>query len=137
MEEGKRKKKKENMKLNRLNRLRFLSSDLDEARSYLRDGVLPSRLGPSSSSSEADQGLSKFVSRWEGFSVREDGEVYYESRRVVPREQLHEVLAKLYSDPRVGANSRDRLFERTSQDYVGISRRAIMDWLRNQRTFGS
>ena len=75
------------------------------------------------------------MSRWEGFSVREDGEVYYESRRVVPREQLHEVLAKLYSDPRVGANSRDRLFERTSQDYVGISRRAIMDWLRNQEVW--
>jgi transposase InsO family protein len=65
----------------------------------------------------------------------DEGEVYYGSRRVVAREQLHDVLARLYADPRAAAASRDRLFEHTSRDFVGISRRAIMDWLRNQEVW--
>jgi transposase InsO family protein len=53
-------------------------------------------------------------------------------RQVVAREQVDEVLADLYRDPLSKAGGRDKLYARVKDKYVGITRRAVMAFLRNQ-----
>ena len=119
--------------LDRLNRRKFGVEGLREAARYLADGRLPDRLA-----SKRQQ--TQFRLRWDGFSGGDADDrfpfpaVYYGARRVVPREHVPEVLGELYTDPRT-TGGRDRLFERAKAAYVGVSRRAVMCWLRNHEVW--
>ena len=115
------------MNLNALNRRKVFRSELDEARAYLRDGTLPLRL-------RSQRQRAEFARRWAGFSLEEGEGVHYKALRVVPFEEVGQVLAELSRDPRTGG-SRDRLFERASERFVGVSRRACMAWLRDQEVW--
>ena len=115
------------MNLNALNKRKVLRSELEEVRVYLRDGTVPDRL-------RSQRQRAKFARRWAGFSLDEDAAVHYGALRVVPCEEVGQVLAELSRDPRTGG-SRDRVFERASQRFVGVSRRAVMAWLRDQEVW--
>ena len=70
-----------------------------------------------------------------GFHVHQ-GKLYVGELEVVPREDVDRVLQELYDDPRTGANpGRDRLYARVKERYVGISRRRVQDFLRQQETY--
>jgi transposase InsO family protein len=56
----------------------------------------------------------------------------YGDKQVVAREDVDAVLTRLYDDPSTKATGRDQLFDRVKERYIGISRRAVMRFLKNQ-----
>jgi transposase InsO family protein len=60
------------------------------------------------------------------------GSLFYGDRRVVAREDVDAVLTRLYDDPSTKATGRDQLYDKVKDRYVGISRRAVMRFLKNQ-----
>jgi transposase InsO family protein len=95
--------------------MKFDQKRIDEAKAYLN-------------------GESKTPPPWlpENTQLRE-GKLYIDEKEVIPYEQRNEVLARMYADPKL-TGGRDRLFEHVKEKYVGISRRDIMQYLRNNET---
>ena len=59
------------------------------------------------------------------------GNVSLDGKIVVAKENISEVVKREYSDPKIGMVGRDKLFERLSKLYIGISRRQIAEVLRD------
>jgi hypothetical protein len=95
--------------------MKFDQKRIDEAKAYL-------------------SGESKTPPPWlpENTQLRE-GKLYIGEKEVIPYEQRNEVLARMYADPKL-TGGRDRLFEHVKEKYVGISRRDIMQYFRNNET---
>jgi transposase InsO family protein len=56
----------------------------------------------------------------------------YGDKQVVAREDVDAVLTRLYNDPSTKATGRDQLYDKVKDRYIGISRRRVMTFLRNQ-----
>lgn len=66
-------------------------------------------------------------------SVKE-GKLYFAGKLVVTEAEIDQILAELYSNPLVTGN-RDRLYAYVEERYVGISRRRVMLFLKNQESY--
>jgi transposase InsO family protein len=88
----------------------------------LTTGELPHRLPP------------RFQEKWADFTVNDDGELeYVDGRIVVPDDEVDTVLTQTYADPAT-KGGRDKMYWRLRSKYIGISRRRVMEFLRNQET---
>jgi transposase InsO family protein len=140
-----------------LNRYVYTPPCVREAVTYLRNGRLPSRLRSAKSKA-------RFRRRWAGFSVvpQDDDErdndddddndddnnddpsddhddddsyhLFYRHRRVVPTDEVAALVSAQYNDAQT-TGGRDRTYARLCKQYIGISRRAVMDALRNQEVW--
>lgn len=63
------------------------------------------------------------------------GKLYYGERQVVPRSQVDTILHRLYYDPKTTQSSRDRLHWNVTQQFLGISKTDISDFLGKQETW--
>jgi transposase InsO family protein len=131
-----------------LNRRKYSQQIVSQAISYVRHGRVPSRLRSSGT-------RGRFRERWEGFEARKreqdttDSEsdsdehnnnnnnnnntyhLFYGDKRVVPTDEVAEIVSAHYNDAKT-TGGRDRIYARLFKQYIGISRRAVMDALRNQ-----
>ena len=57
-----------------------------------------------------------------------------EELEIVPESRISAILNKMYADP-MTIGGRDKIYERIKEKYVGISRRNIMEYLKNQETW--
>lgn len=69
-----------------------------------------------------------------GLSARND-KLYYRRLQIVPQEDIDKVLTNLYDDPKYSVNSRDRFYEATKNQYLGISRRRVQEFLSHQEAY--
>jgi hypothetical protein len=120
-----------------LNRRVYRQQVVSEAVSYLRHGRVPSRL--------RSRTRARFRERWEGFEARkreqdttdsdEDEDstyrLFYGDKRVVPTDEVAAIVAAQYNDSKT-TGGRDRIYARLCKKFIGVSRRAVMDALRNQ-----
>lgn len=65
--------------------------------------------------------------------IKED-KLYYENKQIVPEEEVDKVLQQVYNDPKL-TGGRDRVYDYVEERYVGISRRTIMEFLKNQESY--
>jgi transposase InsO family protein len=121
-----------------LNRRVYRQQVVSEAVSYLRHGRVPSRL-------RSSRTRARFRERWEGFEARkreqdttdsdEDEDstyrLFYGDKRVVPTDEVAAIVAAQYNDSKT-TGGRDRIYARLCKKFIGVSRRAVMDALRNQ-----
>lgn len=54
---------------------------------------------------------------------------------VVKNSEVDSILEKLYNDPRTMLNGRDRFYARVSQDYAGITKVQVMNFLKRHETY--
>jgi transposase InsO family protein len=107
----------------------------------LRHDRVPSRL-------RSSRTRARFRERWEGFEARkceqdttdsdEDEDNTYRlfsgDKRVVPMDEVAAIVGAQYNDSKT-TGGRDRIYARLCKQYVGISRRAVMNALRNQEVW--
>lgn len=56
-------------------------------------------------------------------------------KEIVPKSKVNEVIKSIYNNPETGGTGRDPLFNRIYSKYAGISKRQVMEWLRNQESW--
>lgn len=67
--------------------------------------------------------------------LRREGDNYYlGDKKVIPAEEVDAFLKSYYDDPTTGLRGRDGLYSKISREYVGVSRRAVANFLANQET---
>jgi transposase InsO family protein len=132
-----------------LNRRKYTSDTVKEAIEYLRTGHLPRRL-------QSIRTKSRFRQTWSGFSVRrvndaddddEDDEdeeesdeendayhLFHGDKRVISNDQVQQIVSDAYAGSQT-TGGRDRIYARLSKQYVGISRRSVMNVLKNQEVW--
>ena len=64
-----------------------------------------------------------------------NNEVFVDMLEVIPSSRVNNVLNRLFNNPQTMALSRDRLYEKVQERYLGISRPMVMDFLKNQETW--
>ena len=79
--------------------------------------------------------LQRFQARAEYLDLDDNGNIIHDNKLLIPENKIDEVLTKLYRDPVTSINSRDKLYEIVSDRYVGISRRAVQDFLLKQEAY--
>ena len=69
-----------------------------------------------------------------GFTIDNRGRLQYDNKQVIAQEDVPQVLTSLLNDPEQRP-SRDGLYQYIKTKYIGISRRAVMDFLRNSEAY--
>ena len=115
------------MNIQSINRRRYLQKDIEEGIEYLRHGMIPNRLDHNPTRQTA------FQQKWSAGTV-ENNKIIIGGREVVPVEQVHKILTEAYQDP-AQQGGRDKLHDRLLRQYIGISRRTIMAFLKRQETW--
>jgi len=90
------------------NRLLFTRRDLEECRIWI------------------NKGRSTQPMRWwfEKVHIRDDGKFWW----------CKQDLTKLYNNPKI-TGGRDRIYSYLKEKVVGVSRRAVMDYLKSQKSY--
>jgi hypothetical protein len=65
--------------------------------------------------------------------THKDGNLFYLDRQIVPKEQVNQVVQQFDADPSK-TGGRDRLHFHISKQYIGISKTAVNDYLKNSET---
>ena len=112
--------------LQSLNSKRYKQTDVEEGKQYLQNGIVPFRIQHHATRAKA------FQDKWENGTIIGD-KVLIGGKEVIPKETVPSVLARVYADPSQQAG-RDKLHHKLQQNYIGISRRCIMAFLKNQET---
>jgi hypothetical protein len=104
-----------------------LTKDLvGRIKSFLTTGKIPSEMARSSGF--------KFQARYgNGDWTLVDGVLKFQGKIVVPREEISEVLERLYLDPLYTQNSGPRFWNRISTEYANISRSDCTDFLATKK----
>ena len=58
----------------------------------------------------------------------------YDDRQIIPQSKVNDVIREWYISPKKGLIGRDALYKRLREHYIGISREAVMKFLKSQET---
>ena len=74
--------------------------------------------------------------KWVGFHVDEHGHLIQTAskRRVISQSQIVPLLTELYAQPS-WKSGRDRFYKRIAEQYLGVTRRDVMEFLRRQEVW--
>lgn len=101
-----------------VNRLLFTQRDLDECRRWINGGKVTTPM-----------------QWWFHEVVQKEGGLYWKgSRQIIPQEEIAQYLTGIYNNPRI-TGGRDRMYSYVKDNVVGVSRRAVMDFLRGQESY--
>jgi transposase InsO family protein len=109
---------------------KYTKQSVNEAVVYLSEGQLPPRLCGAES-------RARFRRRWDSFSVvmSDDQQLlFHGGRQVVALEDVSRIVSEAYRNPAT-TGGRDRMWKRLGKKYIGISRRAVMNVLRNEEVW--
>jgi transposase InsO family protein len=109
---------------------KYTKQSVNEAVVFLSKGQLPPRLCGAES-------RARFRRRWDSFSVvmSDDQQLlFHGGRQVVPLEDVSRIVSEAYRNPAT-TGGRDRMWKRLSTKYIGISRRNVMNVLRNEEVW--
>ena len=76
----------------------------------------------------------RFVKRWQDFTVK-DGDLYLGTKLVVALEDVESVLKTMFQDDAIRVLSRDKLYEKVKERYIGITRKATFNFLKRTETY--
>lgn len=105
-----------------MNRFKFSKAALKKAISFLEQKT---KTGP------------VWASKFKDELKVKNGKLFYQDRQIVAREDVDTLLrSELYKKNGDTPSGRDSAFHVLKQRYVGVSRRALMEWLRAQKALG-
>lgn len=104
----------------------FTRELINKILAYKTDGTVP----PGS-----DSARRRWIAHYNEELSVENGKLYLNKKPVVAAEDADTVLKKLYDDPSTTCNGRDRFYHRVQELYAGISKIAVMSFLKNQTTY--
>ena len=105
----------------------YTRATIDEGKAFLLSGTVPARLVLLDRPTRVDA----FKGKWRGAIIGEvDGHIYMDKRRVVAKEDVAALLQMAYNDPSQHGG-RDKLHQRLLEQYIGVSRRAVMEFITN------
>jgi transposase InsO family protein len=108
-----------------MNRFTFEKEEVEKAIKFIQNGQLPDYEGSR---------LYRFKQKYQDCKVV-DGNLFKEDKEIITSDKINDVLTKLYYDAATTVNGRDRLYQKVSEKYIGISRRKVQEFLRNQESY--
>lgn len=66
--------------------------------------------------------------QYQNFEVK-DNNLYWKGKKLITEEEIVPFLTKFYTDPKTGFRGRDILYHKLSQEYAGISKNRVMEFL--------
>lgn len=66
--------------------------------------------------------------QYQNFEVK-DNNLYWKGKKLITKEEIVPFLTKFYTDPKTGFRGRDILYHKLSQEYAGISKNRVMEFL--------
>lgn len=116
-----------NSDLNRISNLKLPKSEYNNIAAYIATGQLPANL------SHGQQ--NRFRNHFSGWKVRNNKLYNKQNKEYIFSEDIQPLLRKLYNDPETGFVGRDKLYKRITDNYCGISKNDIMEFLKAQQTY--
>ena len=107
------------------NSRRYNQKDIIEGKIYIESGHIPDRYN-------TQEYRASFMKKWSNAEIKEE-QIYLDNKRVIAEEDVDTILNAAYLDPRQ-QGGRDKMHHRLLQNYIGISRRKIMNFLKNCET---
>ena len=116
-----------------MNRFSYYKNDINDIQVYKRTKKLPQKIENQNNPSIKKRDKIRFLKKWNEFRKIQN-KYFVNNKQIVFKEEINDFLIDFYNDPKTGYQGRDKLFSKIQNDYIGISRRDVLNFLNNLET---